>query len=326
MVARIHALGLLNLLLLVTVYLLLRWHVHVDHKHITISAPSSPVVLYNRIPKTGSTTFTNAVAYDLASINGFNVIHVNLTTKGSSNRNRYVMSMLDQSSLAGNITTWTEKHPAFYHGHLAFVDFTRFGHPNPIYINIIREPLERFISYYYFLQYGDDYRVGLKRSRAGKNETFDGCFRRRGRDCDLKQMWLQIPYFCGTASFCTEPGNAEALEQAKWNMRHHYLIVGTTERMESMIRVLERLLPTFFNGAWEHFKSLNDKRAHLRHTLIKLPPSAEVIEAIKEDKIYRMEKEFYDAVVEELDSTMRRVTDKNGAILSDQYHYEKIRP
>jgi len=47
----------------------------------------------------------------------------------------------------------------------------RFGHPNPIYINIVREPLDRFISYYYFLQYGDDYRVGLKRSRAGKNEV-----------------------------------------------------------------------------------------------------------------------------------------------------------
>jgi hypothetical protein len=69
-------------------------------------------------------------------------------------------------------------------------------------------------------------------------------------------MWLQIPYcipvffhhnivkqvndhsVCGTASFCTEPGNAEALELAKWNMRHHYLIVGTTERMESMVRLL----------------------------------------------------------------------------------------
>jgi len=78
---------------------------------------------------------------------------------------------------------------------------------------------------------------------------------------------------CGTASFCTEPGNAEALNLAKWNMRHRYLIVGITERMESMIRLLgkrgrrkfacwqslhsEHLLPTFFRGAYEHFKSLN---------------------------------------------------------------------
>jgi hypothetical protein len=60
--------------------------------------------------------------------------------------------------------------------------------------------------------------------------------------------------------------------------------------------------------------------------LIKVPPSAEVIAAVKEDKIYQMEKEFYDAVVEELDSTMRRATDKNGDVLSAQYQYEKIRP
>lgn len=149
-----------------------------------------------QIPKTGSTTFTNAIAYDLCKINNFNAIHIN-TTKNVNNLN-----LVDEAAFVRNVSTWKERKPAFYHGHLFYVDFTRFGYPNPIYINVVREPLERFVSYYYFLRYGDTYRVGLKRSRAGNNETFDECLQKNGKDCNLEKLWLQIPYFCGNHAFC----------------------------------------------------------------------------------------------------------------------------
>ncbi|MCP9260233.1 Protein, isoform A [Dirofilaria immitis] len=212
----------------------------------------SSIVIYNRIPKTGSTTFTNAVMYNLCHRNGFSVIHLNLT------KNRYLMNIVDQRRFIDNITNWNERIPAIYHGHVAFINFNRFGLPNPVYINLIREPLERLMSYYYFLRYGDDYRIGLKRSRSGNNETFDECIARKGRDCDMKQMWLQIPYFCGTHYFFiiiiaiigryyfSEVGNNLALEQAKANLINYYLLVGLTDQMRDFIAVLELLLPLFF--------------------------------------------------------------------------------
>lgn len=49
------------------------------------------VVIYNRVPKTASTSFTN-IAYDLCNKNHYHVLHINTT------KNNPVMSLQDQVS------------------------------------------------------------------------------------------------------------------------------------------------------------------------------------------------------------------------------------
>lgn len=242
-----------------------------------------PIVLYNRIPKTGSTSFANLL-YDSCMKNKVYVLHVNITTFKST------LPLQDQQEFVRNVSSWYR--PAVYHGHFAYVDFQQHGsNLHPHYINIIREPLERLVSHYYFIRYGDDYRVGLKRYKQGENTTFDECVKKGKIDCSDRKMWMQIPFFCGQKAGCLKPGNLWALEEAKKNLKEKYTLVGVTEHLDDFVNLLEKMFPRIFLGITEMYKTGN--KSHLRHTLHKDLPSEETLQVFQKSAIYRLEREFY---------------------------------
>lgn len=102
------------------------------------------------------------------------------------------------------------------------------------------------MSFYYFERNGDDFRPYLKRRKAGDHESFDKCVVRDGEDCAPENLWVQIPYFCGHLADCWEPGIQWALDEAKRNVLHHYLVVDVTTELRDFLAVLEELLPWFF--------------------------------------------------------------------------------
>ncbi|XP_037530952.1 heparan sulfate 2-O-sulfotransferase 1 [Nematolebias whitei] len=278
-------------------------------------------IIYNRVPKTASTSFTN-IAYDLCSKNLFHVLHINTT------KNNPVMSLQDQVRFVQNVTAWREMKPGFYHGHVAYLDFSKYGvKGKPMYINVVRDPIERLVSYYYFLRFGDDYRPGLRRRKQGDKKTFDECVSSGGSDCAPEKLWLQIPFFCGHHSECWNGGSRWALEQAKYNLVNKYLLVGVTEELEDFIMVLEAALPRFFKGATELYKT--GKRSHLRKTTEKKAPTKETIAKLQQSNIWKIENEFYEFALEQFQFVRTHaIREKDGElyVLEQSFFYEKIYP
>uniref|UniRef100_A0A803T8M0 Heparan sulfate 2-O-sulfotransferase 1 n=1 Tax=Anolis carolinensis TaxID=28377 RepID=A0A803T8M0_ANOCA len=279
------------------------------------------VIIYNRVPKTASTSFTN-IAYDLCARNKYHVLHINTT------KNNPVMSLQDQVRFVKNVTSWKEMKPGFYHGHISFLDFAKFGvKKKPVYINVIRDPIERLVSYYYFLRFGDDYRPGLRRRKQGDKKTFDECVAAGGSDCAPEKLWLQIPFFCGHSSECWNVGSRWALEQAKYNLINEYFLVGVTEELEDFIMLLEAALPRFFRGATELYRT--GKKSHLRKTTEKKLPTKETIAKLQQSEIWKMENEFYEFALEQFQFVRAHaVREKDGElyILAQNFFYEKIYP
>ncbi|XP_033227654.1 heparin sulfate O-sulfotransferase-like [Belonocnema kinseyi] len=123
------------------------------------------VLMYNRVPKTGSTSFVGVV-YDLCKRNKFHTLHINITN------NMHTLMLVNQVNFVRNITLWDDIKPAFYHGHMAYLNFEKFGvQKSPLYINLLRKPLNRFVSYYYFLRHGDNFRPQIIRKKHGDTKT-----------------------------------------------------------------------------------------------------------------------------------------------------------
>ncbi|KAK0065814.1 heparan sulfate 2-O-sulfotransferase 1 [Biomphalaria pfeifferi] len=157
---------------------------------------------------------------------------------------------------------------------------------------MVREPLDRLISYYYFVRFGDDFRPTLRRKKSWDNESFDECVARDGKDCDPENLWVQIPYFCGHHADCWEPGSSWALEEAKRNLLHHYLLVGITEELRDFIAILEATLPRFFKGATRLYAEGHDVKRRKKKRTVQATPTT--LTKLNKSLVWKLEKDFFE--------------------------------
>ncbi|MBN3271658.1 UST sulfotransferase, partial [Polyodon spathula] len=249
--------------------------------------PFPSQVVYNRVGKCGSRTVVLLLRI-LSERQDFNLV-------ASDIHNKTRLTKHEQADLVKNISTIPQ--PFLYTRHVHFLNFTRFGIEPPVYINIIRDPINRFLSNYFFRRFGDwrGEQNHMIRTPGMKNEEryldINECILENYPECSNPRLFYIIPYFCGQHPKCREPGEW-ALERAKQNVLENFLLVGILEELEDVLLLLERFLPHFFKDVVSIYKSPEYKKlGNMTVTVRKHTPSLEALQVLYQRMQY--EYDFY---------------------------------
>ncbi|XP_028350137.1 uronyl 2-sulfotransferase isoform X2 [Physeter macrocephalus] len=213
----------------------------------TLPFPSQ--VVYNRVGKCGSRTVVLLLRI-LSEKHGFNLVTSDIHNKTRLTKN-------EQMELIKNIST--AEQPYLFTRHVHFLNFSRFGGDQPVYINIIRDPVNRFLSNYFFRRFGDwrgEQNHMIRTPSMSQEERYldiNECILANYPECSNPRLFYIIPYFCGQHPRCREPGEW-ALERAKLNVNENFLLVGILEELEDVLLLLERFLPHYFKGVLSIYK------------------------------------------------------------------------
>lgn len=273
------------------------------------------ILFFNRVPKVGSQTFMELLRrLSLRNHFGF---HRDAVQRVETIR----LAPADQEVLAGIVSAHTP--PAAYIKHVCYTNFTRFGYNSPIYVNVVRDPVERVISWYYYVR-APWYYVERKRAfpdlplpdPAWLKKDFETCVLSGDRECrylegetheGIGDHRRQTLFFCGHEPECTPFNTVEALQRAKRVVEQQYAVVGVLEDMNSTLLALEKYIPRFFTGAfklyWEELNTFN----RINRNNFKPPVSEEVKNIVRAN--FTREIEFYEFCKQRLHMQLKALRD-----------------
>eukprot|EP00079_Xenopus_tropicalis_P036000 XP_017949771.1 PREDICTED: uronyl 2-sulfotransferase isoform X3 [Xenopus tropicalis] len=198
----------------------------------------------------------------------------------------------------------TADQPYLFTRHVHFLNFSsllscRFGAEQPVYINIVRDPVSRFLSNYFFRRFGDwrgeqNHMIrtpGMKEEE--RNLDINECILENYAECSNPRLFYIIPYFCGQHPKCRDPGEW-ALERAKQNVNENFLLVGILEELEDVLLLLERFLPHYFKDVMSIYKNPEHRKlGNLTVTVKKTFPSPAALQVLYQRMKYEYEFYYY---------------------------------
>ena len=119
----------------------------------TIKA-NQTILVFNRTPKAGSESLWKLID-DLAVQNNFISMSDDPDNKKRRGENTYLRNLSTRKYyVTGLLDQPNSTKPVTYTKHINFLNFEEFNFKNPIYINMVRHPVERIISWYYYIRQG----------------------------------------------------------------------------------------------------------------------------------------------------------------------------
>ncbi|ROT83648.1 putative heparan sulfate 2-O-sulfotransferase pipe [Penaeus vannamei] len=222
------------------------------------------IVIYNRVPKCASATMLR-ICRSLSQKNEFTFNNMKETGKNHKER-------AQQRKLANWIFNRSFHGRHFFFKHIPYLNFSRLGYWEPSWINIVRHPVKRLISHYYFKK---------------PLQTLDVCI--DTGVCKFQQgkekIISQISYFCGFSTQCRSNLTSQTFQVAKQVVERAFVVVGLQEDLQSTLLVLEHLIPNFFSGA----SNLNYENWNIQTS--KPPTSNRTLAAL--ERRLKVDIEFY---------------------------------
>ena len=277
-------------------------------------------MIFNRVPKAGTNTLWEVI--DVVAINQnhtFKSLGDSGKLKEARGENTFMFEENERKTYVEMLESSEEidglKHFS-YSKHMNFLNFEEFNRTNPVYVNMVRHPVERVISWYYYQRqssyiiYKDEKNETILKKRHHDppfyKRSYEDCFLQQLPEChyplnasthsyfgrrDHKSHTSQIAFFCGSELICDVFGSREALELAKSNVEKYYSVVGVLELWSETLQTLEHYIPFFFKDAAKAYKEIiGNKIVNKNETKPKVPKF--IKDAIA--KNFTVEMEFFE--------------------------------
>jgi len=148
-----------------------------------------------------------------------------------------------------------KKEPLLLLKHHFIFDFAQHGLRQPTMINVVRDPVDWFVSQYYFRRNGWARSNTARKSNTLTDQsqdetTVDECVANDMPEC-FQPVYKYIQYFCGNHDECRTPVvnmKQRSNKRAKINVLRKFYVIGVMEQFEDTLEMFEQTLPRFFNG------------------------------------------------------------------------------
>ncbi|XP_017035084.2 heparan sulfate 2-O-sulfotransferase pipe-like [Drosophila kikkawai] len=263
---------------------------------------SRDILFYNRVPKTGSETLIELMIR-LGERNDYQ----NERAPFSKPVGIY-WSVERQKTEAQRIFDLQEDSAFVYVEHMNYMNLRPLHFPQPIFINLIRDPIERVISWFYYKRTPWNsvkmFEItGIFQNRSHYVKSFEDCVLTHDPECrydfglkfkeDSADHKRQSLFFCGHSPICEPFNTPGAIARAKQNVERDYSVIGSWEDVNVTLTVLEHYIPRFFKGStdvyYEPIKGLAFKKQNTNHWK---PKISERIKRIMRAN-FTQEYEFY---------------------------------